>query len=58
MKTKFTVVYRDEEGTLYTGDFKEEMSYETAVTVAAEIFPEKYEIVCIVESSKMYPNKK
>ena len=55
--TKFTVVYKGKEDNFYTAELKKEMNYKTAVLVATESLPEEYEIICVIESWKLYPNK-
>ena len=55
--TKFSCVYKHEDGTIFTTEFVNKMSYKTAELIAKESAAPNVELVCVVESWKLYPNK-
>lgn len=55
--TKFSCVYKHEDGTIFTTDFVYKMAYKTAELIAKENAAPNVELVCVVESWKLYPNR-
>lgn len=60
--TNFTVVRRNKKnGQLIASDFVKKWTYKTALAIAVEATPkndEEWEIICVVETNRMFPNDK